>query len=301
MVRRRTREQEDRRDDPQRVSVSTVCYARTMRRAAVLVLVAACHHHDERAAPVTPVHPVADDVVPELSCPAQDRPSKLRGVDPQQGGYIIVRDLAELERWRADHGAVALANDASSRSTVATWAAFDDLRADIQKCMVSADGAHPELQYEMNMALDASSVATLITGVSVQRIDGAAADGAPILGKTGAEACVGDLLGRLVLPPSTYGLGRLMTVVRQDFCTPTVEIALNATRSYVDAYRTWWRAHRDRVCPVSLSELDGYGRDHGKDPWHQPYEMRCDANGFEVISGGPDRRIGTADDLSAHR
>jgi len=31
------------------------------------------------------------------------------------------------------------------------------------------------------------------------------------------------------------------------------------------------------------------------------YIMRCDASGFEVISGGPDRSAGTADDLSSHR
>lgn len=92
-----------------------------------------------------------------------------------------------------------------------------------------------------------------------------------------------------------------MTTVRQDYCTPTAAIAMNATHSYVEAYMTWWRAHGDRVCPSGLSELDGYGRDQGKDPWHQPYVMRCDPSGFEVISGGPDRRVGTTDDLASHR
>jgi hypothetical protein len=167
--------------------------------------------------------------------------------------------------------------------------------------MTAADGAHADVHYELRVGLNSNSVATLITSVSLQRIDGMDSDRTPKLATTAAEPCVRDLLARLVLPPGHLGIGESMTVVRQDFCTPTVAIAMNATRSYVDSYMTWWRAHRDRVCPTGLSDLEGYGRDQGKDPWHQPYVMRCDASGFEVISGGPDRRVGTADDLSSHR
>jgi hypothetical protein len=32
-----------------------------------------------------------------------------------------------------------------------------------------------------------------------------------------------------------------------------------------------------------------------------PYVMRCDASGFQVLSAGPDRTLGTADDLETHR
>lgn len=262
----------------------------------MLVLVFGCHHEP------TPVM-AHEDVVPELTCPPQPAPSKLRGVEPQQGGYRIVDDDAELERVRAAmrQGNPSVADDADGREMLAMFAALDELRPAMTRCMSEADGAHPELQYELRSALAGNSVATMITGVSVKRIDGANRDGTPVLAPTTAEACVSRLLTRLVLPPSSGGFGESMTIVRQDFCTPTVAIARRATRSYVDAYMTWWRAHPSQTCPAGLAELQGYGRDEGKDPWHQPYVMRCDASGFEVISRGPDRRIGTADDLASHR
>jgi hypothetical protein len=189
----------------------------------------------------------------------------------------------------------------NERQLRALWSAVEDLRPDIQQCMIAADGVHPELHYQFGGSLVGNSVGSMITGVSLQRIEGAKPDGTLALGKTSAESCVSDLLAHVVLPPGGDTFGHAMTVFRQDFCTPTIEIALQATRSYVDAYMRWWRAHPGQTCPAGLSELQGYGRDEGKDPWHRPYVMRCDATGFEVISGGPDRRVGTADDLSSHR
>jgi hypothetical protein len=266
-----------------------------MRRAAFLVVLLGCHH----AAPPAPV--VAhEDVVPELSCPPPTGPSKLRGVDPRQGGYLVGQSDADLERWRAAmaSGTAEVKGDATIQ---AMWAAFDDLKPEIQRCMIAADGTHPELHYELRSGEYSNSVATLITGVSVRRIDGVNSDHTPKLAPTAAEPCVRDLLTHVVLPSGTGGIGEGMTLVRQDFCTPTVEIAMRATRSYVDAFMTWWHEHPSQTCPSGLADLQGYGREDGKDPWHRPYEMRCDATGFEVVSGGPDRRIGTADDLASHR
>jgi len=148
--------------------------------------------------------------------------------------------------------------------------------------------------------ISVNSVATLITDVTVQRIDGVNPDHSPVLGKTAAEPCVQRVLERLELPPGDWAASATI-VVRQDFCTPTVKVALRATRGYVDAYRVWWREHRNQTCPSTLSELSELGENHGLDPWQQPYVMRCDATGFQVLSGGPDLKVGTADDVESHR
>jgi hypothetical protein len=271
-----------------------------MRRVAMLVLVAACHREPAPPPVGTPhANPAANDA-PELQCPTPHPATwRQRGSGPQPGGYRVVDSDNELDAVRA-----AMASGTRVHSSAeqfrALSAVFDDMRDDIQQCMVDADGLHPELQYSVRTAIRGNSVATLVNDVTMERIDGVNADASPVLGKTAAEACVKALLHRVVLPPGDAS-GAELTVVRQDFCMPLVSIAMYGTRGYVDAYAKWWRVHRDRVCPIGLSDLDGYDQDQGKDPWRQPYAMRCDANGFEVISGGPDRRVGTADDIASHR
>ena len=156
-----------------------------MRRAAMLVFVLGCHHGEPQTTP-----PVAhEDVVPELTCPPTAAPSKLRGVDPQQGGYLVAQSDAELDRWRAAMAHGTTDTNVASRNLRTMWAAVDDLRPEIQHCMVAADGTHPDVQYELRMGVNSNSVATLITSVSLQRIDGVGDDHTPVLGKTAAESC----------------------------------------------------------------------------------------------------------------
>jgi len=49
--------------------------------------------------------------------------------------------------------------------------------------------------------------------------------------------------------------------------------------------------------PSSLEALGVAGRPL-RDPWGHPYQIRRTEFGMSVISGGPDGRIGTADDLA---
>ena len=272
-----------------------------MKYVVMAMVVAAACHHDEASRTPPPAKPVADPV-PELNCPHDASPSKLRGVDPQQGGYRVLADDAAVEAVRSEmkNGTAVRSSDQKSRSLRTLWSALDDMRSDIQACMVHADGSKPATQYSIRISVSGNSVATLLTHVSVERIDGVNADHSPVLAKTEAEPCVQHLLERLELPPGDWA-AESSTIVRQDFCTPTLEIAYRATNAYVNSYMTWWRSHGAQTCPTSLAELSSYGADEGVDPWHQPYVMRCNATGFQVVSSGPDRTLGTADDIESHR
>jgi hypothetical protein len=225
----------------------------------------------------------------------------LRGVDPKNGGYRVLDTDAELEAVQAamTSGVAASAADDARRLKV-LWAAFDDTRPEIQYCMTEADGAHPELQYQLQLTINGNSVATLIDNVSLERIDGVNPDHSPHLAKTQAEQCVKDLLTHLELPPGP-SFASTMTIVRQDFCTPTIALAHEATDSFIGAYMRWWRAHPGQSCPASLEPLTPYGASLRHDPWDEPYVMRCDTTGFQVLSAGPDRKLGSADDIESHR
>lgn len=55
----------------------------------------------------------------------------------------------------------------------------------------------------------------------------------------------------------------------------------------------------DGTCPtldelVNRRELEA---DHASDPWGEPYDLRCTEHDVVVSSAGPDRQLGTADDI----
>jgi general secretion pathway protein G len=59
-------------------------------------------------------------------------------------------------------------------------------------------------------------------------------------------------------------------------------------------------------CPRGIDELISgkfLDRNNGKDPWGSPLIMRCpgtnDTDGADVISPGPDKQEGTADDIKS--
>jgi hypothetical protein len=273
-----------------------------MRCGLVLAVAAACHNSKALRTPPHAKPAAVADSVPALICPPDPHPSTLHNVDPLKGGYRVLADDAAVDalRLEMEKGTPVQSAEQKSLSLRALWAAFDDSRADIKACMVHADGANPATQYSIRISVSGNSVATLLTNVSVERIDGVNTDHSAVLAKTEAEPCVHHLLERLELPPGDWAAESSM-IVRQDFCIPTLEIALRSTQSYVDSYMTWWRSHREQTCPTSLAELSSYGANNGLDPWHQPYVMRCNASGFQVLSAGPDRTLGTADDLETHR
>lgn len=86
---------------------------------------------------------------------------------------------------------------------------------------------------------------------------------------------------------------------------PAPEQARVVAQKYAfEAYPSWAASHPDLACPTSLADLDEYmNGEGGKDPWGHPYEMSCGADvpagvkGLGVRSGGPDGKLGSADDI----
>src|SRR5437667_288484 len=67
-----------------------------------------------------------------------------------------------------------------------------------------------------------------------------------------------------------------------------------------EAYPMWQRAHPDKACPDSFSDLNEYMNGHsGLDPWGNPYKLMCGPNlppgakGIAVMSLGRDGVDGT--------
>lgn len=82
----------------------------------------------------------------------------------------------------------------------------------------------------------------------------------------------------------------------------------SATKVLVDKYANQgyvqWEMNSDSACPGSLDEVAKYvGKKTAKDPYNKPMSMVCgddapeEANGFGVISGGPDKKLNTKDDI----
>jgi hypothetical protein len=214
-----------------------------MRIAAVLVMLAACYGHDESPPPpaVRSVRLAAARMpVPELSCP-QSAVSGLRDADPSKGGYRLVTSAPQLQPVRAAMKAGTPVHSRERTRSIA--AALADFRPELQACLVAADGSHPASQYELRVMITGNSVASLVEHVSLQRIVAVNPDHSPVFTSTVAQACTDELLRRLVLPPGDT-MWEFSVTVRQDFCTPTAVIALQATHSYVDATTAASRVRR---------------------------------------------------------
>ena len=83
--------------------------------------------------------------------------------------------------------------------------------------------------------------------------------------------------------------------------TKSSEAALIVTKYANEAYSQWRWVHRDRRCPT-FAGLNGYvGNKRAVDPWDEPYRMICTDRGIVVYSAGPDRYVGTHDDIWSTR
>lgn len=68
----------------------------------------------------------------------------------------------------------------------------------------------------------------------------------------------------------------------------------------IEAYARWSMDNPERRCPTDVSELRAYaGPLDAQDPWGHPLIMLCDGPGgrFGVVSGGPDGKLDTSDDI----
>jgi hypothetical protein len=79
------------------------------------------------------------------------------------------------------------------------------------------------------------------------------------------------------------------------------------TRTAVDAYAfeafpQWATVNHEEACPRSIHDLTAYVATNPHDEWGTELELHC-GNGIRgalVRSAGPDRRFGSADDISSN-
>jgi hypothetical protein len=233
---------------------------------------------------------------PDLICPASTV-SALRGKDPKDGGYRVLQDDAAVDALNA--AIKARASDPTPKDdnprVEALHAAMHDMQSELQACWRDADHPTPETQYQLVLTIFGDAAGSTVTETSVKRIAGTA------VVETNARSCVARQFARVALPPGG-GAGELHMVVRSDFCTTPTQLARGTIAAYVDAFRRWGDDHRGTRCPMALADLDPYARrTNTDDPWSRSYVMRCSSDAFEVLSAGPDRELGTADDLTSRR
>ena len=89
--------------------------------------------------------------------------------------------------------------------------------------------------------------------------------------------------------------------------TPTAAAKAAVHRYAYQAYPQWSVDHMSLACPAIIAELNGYlNNDSRIDPWGRPYIVRCTAPSqfaraaFVALSSGPDRKVGTSDDIQDH-
>ncbi|MBI4509987.1 MAG: prepilin-type N-terminal cleavage/methylation domain-containing protein [Deltaproteobacteria bacterium] len=92
--------------------------------------------------------------------------------------------------------------------------------------------------------------------------------------------------------------------VLQSMKEAKIKTARMMAKEYVGAYAQW-SANSEETCPAGLEDLKKYrNKQDDKDPWGTKFEMRCgesapEDNDFGVVSGGPDKKIGSTDDIKS--
>lgn len=83
-----------------------------------------------------------------------------------------------------------------------------------------------------------------------------------------------------------------------------IDIAFMQAKSLAhDSYEAWQHDNPDATCPERLEDVIKYANSKDiKDPWGSPYIMKCGEGlpqdiTFGVVSFGPDKKEGTADDI----
>ncbi|MEJ7601167.1 MAG: prepilin-type N-terminal cleavage/methylation domain-containing protein [Kofleriaceae bacterium] len=113
-------------------------------------------------------------------------------------------------------------------------------------------------------------------------------------------AILGLVMGLVIVPKVMGMFGESQTKIAQ----------LAVTKFASEAYPQWALRHTDKPCPESLLEIAqhiGKTEADTKDPWGSSYKMICGAgqlpagvsDGIAVLSFGPDKNEGTADDIKS--
>ena len=95
-------------------------------------------------------------------------------------------------------------------------------------------------------------------------------------------------------------LRHAMPDLRPRGCVPSVDRAETYARAIRNAANRWRAYHGEHACPttqqlVEDKEIDS--RSRLTDPWDTPYLITCSEEDVQVSSAGPDRKVGTDDDI----
>ena len=64
---------------------------------------------------------------------------------------------------------------------------------------------------------------------------------------------------------------------------------------------TWWLDHDSGTCPSMPTLVSDGAIDKSKstkgDAWHEPWIIKCDDGAATIVSKGPDKQLGTEDDI----
>jgi general secretion pathway protein G len=80
-----------------------------------------------------------------------------------------------------------------------------------------------------------------------------------------------------------------------------ISTARTSARVMRRAVQDWQRVNNEVVCPTTSQLVEGKHLDSGTeldDPWGQPWTLSCTDEEVFVQSNGPDKKQGTADDIT---
>jgi hypothetical protein len=107
----------------------------------------------------------------------------------------------------------------------------------------------------------------------------------------------------------SLGLGALLLVCawwgsREVYSESPTRNAETGARIVRLAIQQWQAAHHQTGCPSIEQLVQEQQLDPGQnsnDSWNQPYRFRCTEHEVVVLSSGPDKQFGTADDVRMPR
>jgi hypothetical protein len=123
------------------------------------------------------------------------------------------------------------------------------------------------------------------------------------------QGCLKNAKGQDGLNLCADARDRLMSLVDEASASLRLDRdkTLHAIENYDMAFDAWSTKNPGKHCPASLDELESMRFDQANeglelvrnDQWGTPLTMKCDADDMWVISNGPDKVAGTADDLDS--
>jgi general secretion pathway protein G len=83
-----------------------------------------------------------------------------------------------------------------------------------------------------------------------------------------------------------------------------IRMAETNARTIQGGVKSWWIDNDAGKCPGIGELIESQSLEHGsptQDPWGGDWQIRCTDNQVTVASAGPDRKLGTEDDIRVPR